>query len=489
MDRPLSILFVSSEVIPFVKVGGIADVSFSLPLALRDIGHDIRVMLPKYGSVSERKNRIHEINRLRDIPIPLGKYSDPATVKSSSMNNPRTKVQAYITTSQKYFDSKKGIYENRNTGEPYPDNDERFIFFCRSVLETCTTLGWFPDIIHCNDWQTALIPIMAKNLYPNEFKDTKFLLTVHNFSQQGVFPLTNYNRIGLPESLKEDVTHKKLLNFLKAGLLHSDYVTTVSETYAEEMKLDKKLGNGLETIINDLKNFKGILNGIDTWLWNPSLDKLIKKKFENDYSVYKETNKRIILKKFNMEYDEKVPLIALISRLDEQKGIPLFIEAAPKIFESNVQCVLLGEGNPEMKKQIEALSKKYPDKFASAFVFDEELAHRIEAGCDIFLMPSQSESCGLNAIYSQAYGALPVVRETGGLKEIVTDIDEKNLTGNGFRFKNYKASEFISAINRAIKLYKNKEKWETIVTQTMNNDYSWKLRAKEYDEIYKLITK
>lgn len=489
MDRPLSILFVSSEVIPFVKVGGIADVSFSLPLALRDLGHDIRVMLPKYGSVSERKNRIHEINRLKDISIPSGKFSDLATVKSSSMNNPRTKVQAYITTSQKHFDSKKGIYENRNTGEPYPDNDERFIFFCRSVLETCTTLGWFPDIIHCNDWQTALIPIMAKNIYPEEFKNTKFIMTIHNFTQQGVFPMTNFYRMGLPESKKDDVSHKKLINFLKAGIVNADYVTTVSETYAEDMKKDKKIGNGLEILISKLPKFKGILNGIDTWLWNPALDKLIKKKYSQDYQDYKETNKKGILRKFNLEYDENIPLLAIISRLDEQKGIPLFIEAAPKILESNVQCILLGEGNPEMKKQIENLAKQYPDKFSASFIFDEELAHRIEAGCDIFLMPSQSEPCGLNAIYSQAYGALPVVRETGGLKEIVTDIDDKQLSGNGFSFKNYKASEFVHAIGRAVKLYKSKDKWSEIVTRTMNNDYSWKKRCKEYDEIYKLITK
>jgi starch synthase len=489
MAKPLSILFVTSEVIPFVKVGGIADVSYSLPLAIRDIGHDIRVMIPKYGSVSERKNRIHEINRLRDIPIPVAKGTDLATVKSSSMNNPRTKVQAYITTNQKYFDSKKGIYENKNTGEPYPDNDERFIFFSRSVIETCLMLGWFPDIIHCNDWQTALVPVFAKILFAEEFKKTKFVFTIHNFHEQGEFPLSTFNKTGLPEKVKKDFLHRKKINFLKAAFQYADYITTVSPNYANEIKKDSKYTNGLNTTIAKLKNFKGILNATDPWNWNPAKDKIIKKKFNGEFHDYKSTNKQSLCKTLNIEYNEDIPIISMITRIDEHKGIPLLIESLEKILKENIHFILLGEGNLVLKQKLNSIAKKNTKKFTLITGFDEELAHKIEAGSDIFLMPSQNEPCGLNALYSLAYGALPVVRETGGLKNIVQDIDEKKLIGNGFVFKYYKSNELIKAIKRAIKLYKNKKSWEKIALKNMKEDYSWKKLVKHYDEIYKYLTK
>ncbi len=489
MTKPLSILFVTSEVIPFIKVGGIADVSYSLPLAIRDLGHDIRVMIPKYGCISERRNRIHEINRLRDIPIQIGKLSDTATVKSSSMNNPRTKVQAYITTNNKYFDSKKGIYENMNTGEPYPDNDERFSFFCRSVIETCLILGWFPDVIHCNDWQTAILPAYAKILFPEEFKKTKFVFTIHNIHEQGEFPASSFAKTGLPDTVKKEFIHKKNMNFIKGALSFADYVTTVSPNYANEIKSDDKYTNGISAILSKMNNFKGILNGIDPWYWNPTKDKLLKKKFTNDFWDFKDSNKSFVLKKFNLEEKENVPLITMITRLDEQKGLPLVIEAAEKFLNEDVQFVLLGEGSNAVKQKLTNLAKKYKDKFAVSFGFDEELAHRMEAGADIYLLPSQHEPCGLNALYSLAYGALPIVRETGGLKDIVTDINEEKLTGNGFIFKNYKSADLLKVIDRALRLYSNKEKWEKIAVNNMHQDYSWKQRVNEYDEIYSLITK
>lgn len=489
MSKPLSILFVTSEVIPFIKVGGLADVSYSLPLAVRDLGHDIRVMIPKYGCVSERRNRIHEINRLRDVPIRIGKTSEPATVKSSSMNNPRTKVQAYITTNYKYFDSKKGIYENMNTGVQYPDNDERFIFFCRSVIETCLILSWFPDIIHCNDWQTALIPAYAKTLFAEEFKKTKFVFTIHNFHEQGEFPATSFAKTGLPEKLKDDFIHRKNVNFVKGALKYADYVTTVSPNYAKEIVSDDKYTNGLSAVLSKMKNFKGILNGIDPWYWNPAKDKLLKKKFTDDFWDFKEPNKSFVLKKFDLEEKEGTPLIAMITRLDEQKGIGLVLESAETFLKGNVQFVLLGEGNPVLKQKLTLLSKKFKDKFAVSFGFNEELAHRIEAGADIYILPSQHEPCGLNALYSLAYGAIPVVRETGGLQDIATDINDEKLTGNAFVFKNYKSADLLKAINRAVRLYSNKKNWEKIAVQNMNEDYSWKQHVGEYDEIYKMITK
>lgn len=490
MAKTLSILFVSSEVCPFVKVGGIADVTFSLPLAIRDIGHDIRVMIPKYGCVSERKNRIHEINRLRDVAIPIGNSEELATIKSSSINNPRVKVQAYITTNTKYFDSKKGVYDNIKNNKPYSDNDERFLFFNRSVIETCLLLGWFPDIIHCNDWQAALIPAYARLMHPGKFKKTKFVFTIHNISQQGVFPESTFQKLSMPNEVKDNFIHKKNFNFLKAGLVYSDYLTTVSPSYAEEILNDNKLSNGLNSIVQaNAGKFEGILNSIDPWGWNPKTDINISKKYTTNFEDYKLTNKQAVLKKFKLEYKPETPLIAMINRIDEQKGIPLFIEAADKLLAEDIQIMMLGEGDADMKNKLTEIAKKYPKKFAVKFAFDEPLAHLMEAGSDIYLMPSLSEPCGLNAMYSILYGSIPIVHTTGGLKDIIIESGNDTKKGNGFVFKTYKAADMIKAVQKVLALYSKREEWNTYVQEVMKSSFSWKVSAAKYDEIYRSLLK
>jgi len=243
MAKALSILFVAAEAYPYAKETGVADVASSFPLAVRATGHDIRVMIPKYGCVSDRRNKIHDINRLKNIPIssttnPDG--TDPEeflTTKSSSLSNYRHKVQVYVVTNNKFFESRKGIYTDPVKWTPYPDNLERFIFYSRSVVETCVALGWYPDIIHCNDWQTALIPAYIKHIYPNKFKKTKTVLTIHNVSNQGDFPISKFELLGLPEEVKECFTHQRKLNILKGGVLHSNHITTVSESYLEQIRI------------------------------------------------------------------------------------------------------------------------------------------------------------------------------------------------------------------------------------------------------------
>lgn len=488
MAKPLSILFVSSEVFPFAKAGGIADVSYSLPLALRELGHDVRVMLPKYGSVSERKNRIHEINRLRDIPIKMGKEPELATVKSSSINNPRVKVQAYITTNKTFFDSKRGIYRDPKTWEEYPDNPLRFIFFSRSVIETCLLLGWYPDIIHCNDWQTALIPAFVKKGFPKEFKKTKVVFTVHNFRDQGAYTGIEYKTTGLPKEIKQDYRHKNRFNFMKGALIHSDYVTTVSPSYETEMLEDKTHGNGLETLL-DKKNFKGILNGIDIWGWNPEKDKEIESKYDGNFEDYKYDNKVALVNKAGFEFKPRTPLIGMITRLDSQKGVSLFIEAADELFKEDLQVIILGKGDAKLKNKLSKISKKYPEKLKLKFGIDEPRAHLIEAGSDMFLLPSQYEPCGLNLMYSLVYGSVPIVRATGGMKDIAEDYDEKTKTGNSFVFKDYKANDLVKAVKRALKIYNDQETWEQLAKNGMEGDYSWDDSAKEYDEIYRSLLK
>ncbi len=485
MAKPLSILYVSSEVFPFAKIGGIGDIAYSLPIAIRDQGHDIRVMLPKYGIVSERRNKIHEINRLKDMPIPVGDETILATVKSSSICNPRTKVQAYITTNQDYFDSKKGIYSDPKTGEDYPDNDERFMFFSRTVIETCMLLGWYPDIIHCNDWQTALAAAFAKILFPNKFKKTRFVLTVHNFAQQGEYPEATFAKLALPEAVKANFMHNGKVNFLKAGIIYADYINTVSQTYSAEILQDPKYTKDLNKVmIENAGKFTGIMNGIDTYNWNPRTDSLLKKKLTDDFEEYKELNKRYIAEQFGLEYRPKTPLIGIVTKFSDYKGTDLLLESLPKLAEMDMQLVIMGDGDQKYKNQMKELYKKYYNKFAFKIGFDEDMTHTLEAGCDMYIMPSLYEPCGLNAMYSMVYGTVPIVRATGGLSEIVKEFNMDTRTGNGFSFKDYTAEALCQAVEKAITAFKKRDLWYEFSKRLMKEDFSWKESVKQYISIY-----
>lgn len=485
-ERPLSILFVSSEVYPFAKTGGLADVSHALPIALRELGHDVRVMLPKYGNVSERRNRIHEINRLKEVPIAIGDTVELATIKSSSMQNPRTKVQAYVTTNFTYFDSKKGLYADPVTGEPY-NNDERFIFFDRSVVTTCLLLGWFPDIIHCNAWQTGLIGAYIRTMHAKEFARTRLVFTIHNAADQGVFPLSSLEKTGLPAEVYPRVTHAKQLNFTKAGLEFADAITTVSPTYAKEIVKDKLISGGLHTVFRNY-TIHGILNGIDSYHWNPATDPFIRHHFDNtNWKDGKALNKKELRNRLHLPHEDKVPVLATIARLGEAKGIPLLLEALPALLQENVQIVILGEGDPSLAGTLEKLAAKHPTKLAVVLGFDDELAHLIEAGADMYLMPSLYEPCGLNQMYSMAYGTVPIVRATGGLIDTVSEFNPTTRKGTGFVFRRYQVEDFLDAIKRALALYKKPTYWAALVGNCMSQDFSWSKSARQYDAIYREI--
>ncbi|MCX7929348.1 MAG: glycogen synthase [Chlorobi bacterium] len=482
-DRPLSILFVSSEVYPFAKTGGLADVSHALPIALRELGHDVRVMLPKYGNVSERRNRIHEINRLKEVPIAVGEHVEPATIKSSSMQNPRTKVQAYVTTNYTYFDSKKGLYADPVTGEPY-NNDERFIFFDRSVVTTCLLLGWFPDIIHCNAWQAGLIGAYIRTMHAKEFARTRLVFTIHNAADQGIFPAASLAKTGLPKEVYPRIAHAKQLNFTKAGLEFADAITTVSPTYAKEIVKDKIISGGLHTVFRNY-HIEGILNGIDTYHWNPKSDPFIRHHFDSEtWKDGKAQNKKALRDRLRLPHDEKVPILATIGRLSDAKGTPLLIEVLPELLHDAVQVVVLGEGDPSLAKTLEKLAAKHPKKLAVFMGFDDELAHLIEAGADMYLMPSLYEPCGLNQMYSMAYGTVPIVRATGGLIDTVSEFNPESRCGTGFVFRDYTADDFLSAIKRALALYKKTTYWAALVQNCMSQDFSWANSARQYHALY-----
>lgn len=490
MAKQFSILYVTSEIFPFAKVGILADISYSFSLAVRDSGHDLRVMLPKYGVISERKNKIHEINRLRDMSIPIGKGFDLATVKSSSLNNPRTKVQAYITTNSKYFDSKKGFYVSQKTGENYADNDERFLFFSRTVIETCMVLGWYPDIIHCNGWHTAAVPAIAKMLFPDKFRKTKFVYTIHDFMNHGVFPESTFDKTNLPESERSNFIHNGNFNFQKGGILYSDYITTLSPSYAEEILSTKEFGDGLNALVKKKRDkFRGISLGIDNWTWNPDIDPLITEKLVDDYVDYKYANKKALLESYGLDYDPKTPVLGIFGNFDEPTGFPLLIEAASEILKQDIKLVIFGDGDTEIKKELRKLVRTFPGKVGLKIGPDEYAEHMILAGSDIFLIPARHDPGGLFAMYSSAYGAVPLARAIGGLLDFIVPFNQKTKKGNGFLFEKYSADDFVKAVNESLMIFNNKELWMKLSDNAMKSDSSWARNVPKYDEIYRSLFK
>lgn len=488
MSKPLNILFISSEVDPFAKTGGLADVSSALPQAIKELGHEIRIMMPRYRFISERKFKLHDIIRLKEIPVPIGKNFEIGNVKSSFISNLKEKVQVYFLDNANYF-GRDGIYQSPVGKKDYKDNDERYIFFCRGVLETLKRLGWQPDIIHCNDWQTGIVPAYIKTLYSSDefFKSIKTVFTIHNMAYQGAFTQDAFEKSGLPKSVfhPEGAEAYGKFNFLKTGLYYSDAITTVSERYAEEICTSDEYGAGLNGLLTKRKkDLKGILNGIDYQIWNPVADEYIYRKFDIKSIDAKLDNKKALLHRFNIPYKEGVPLIGGISRLVEQKGFDLVLEILDDMMKLNVHFILLGSGEKAVEKKFETMQKKYPHQMGVFFGFDNELAHLIEAGADLFLMPSRYEPCGLNQMYSMRYATIPVVRATGGLDDTVEDYAGGG-KGTGFKFEKYDAKEMLKAIQRALKVYQQPEEWKKLMRNGMQKDFSWEHSAKKYVNLYK----
>jgi starch synthase len=491
--KKLKILFVSSEVFPFVKTGGLADVSSALPQMLSELGHEVRIVIPKYGAVDDRKFKIHEIVRLKDLQVKIGDKDVIFSLKSCFLPGPRVRVQIYFLDNQEYFGSRNSLYIDPKTGKDYTDNDERFILLSRSVMELIIKLGWIPDVIHLNDWQCGLIPAYLKTVYKDQegFDQFKTLFTVHNLAYQGEFPVTTFKKTGLPkelESVSKGIVHNGKINFMKSGLMFADVINTVSQTYANEIRTKEEYGEGLKDVLAKRKDsLFGIVNGIDKNVWNPEKDKQIPANYSAKNIEEKLTNKKELAERFNLPFDENIPIIGLISRLFDSKGLDLIQKAFADLLKLDVQVVLLGTGDQKYHALFDKMASKYPKKFASYLGFSDELAHLIEAGSDMFLMPSKYEPCGLNQMYSLAYGTVPVVRETGGLADTVIKFNDKNEEGTGFVFKKYDAEEMIKEIKRAVKVFEDKKTWLKIMRAGMKIDFSWDVSAKRYIELYKTI--
>jgi len=467
-------------------------VAFSLTHAIKEYGHEIRMILPKYGMIRDRQYTLRDVIRLRDLEVPLGDQKVLVNVKSAFY--PGSKIQVYFVDYPPYF-GRPGLYVDPKTGKDYEDNAERFALFCHTAFAVLERLHWYPDVIHCNDWQTALIPPLLKEVYGKEgpLAKTKTLLTVHNFAYQGVFPKEKFRYTGLPAHFAEEdgaAAYYGKISYLKAGLEYADVITTVSPTYARQAQEDPEIGAGMQEILRRrAQDFYGILNGVDYSTWDPSSDKEIPVNYTFRSIDRKMENKKFLLEFCNMPFEPEIPFVGTISRLVVQKGFDILLEALPVILEKDLRYIILGVGDKEIEKKLKSLQQRFPEKLFVHIGFDERLAHLIEAGCDLFLMPSRYEPCGLNQLYSLRYGTIPIVRGTGGLLDTVVDVDENPQKGTGFVFKKYDAKELVQTVERALKWYQDRASWRKLVVRAMKQDFSWKNSAKEYIRLYQQLAK
>ncbi|WP_027339876.1 glycogen synthase GlgA [Halonatronum saccharophilum] len=475
MSKKMKILFVSSEVSPFAKTGGLADVAASLPKAIGGLGHDIRVVMPQYGLIDEKyRKSLEDVLHFRTNVAWRDNYVGVKKLEKDGIIN-------YFIDNKSYFD-RDNMYENY-------DRDVQFAYFCRAVLEMLPKLDFKPDIIHCNDWQTGPLSIMLEDNYKKYefYEDIKTVFTIHNLRYQGTF-----SKEVIADTLGIDfkywdlgvIRHNCLVNYMKMGIMNSDLITTVSKRYAQEIKTSE-YGEGLDYAIRmNGDDVYGVLNGLDYEENNPSKDKRIYFNYNKEDLSGKYKNKNKLQKEMNLPQRRDIPLIGLVSRLVKQKGIDLIESIADQLLSKDIQLVVLGTGANEYEKFFKGLEEKYPNKVAANMKYDGDLAQKIYASSDMFLMPSQFEPCGLGQLISLRYGTVPIVRETGGLKDTIKAYDPKTGEGNGFTFINYDSKEMLDEINRAIKLYTKKKKWELLVKKIIGYDFSWENSAKEYIELY-----
>jgi starch synthase len=483
----LKVLIATPEVVPFAKTGGLADVAGSLPKALSRLGHQVKLIVPKYKMVDEAAFDLQEVN-LNFPGIPIGEKKEKIRLKSCQL--PDSKVEYLFIVNEKYY-GRDELYKDRSTGFDYTDNDERFILFARGSLEVLKTLNWQPDIIHANDWQSALIPAYLKTVYAGDpfFAGTTTLFTIHNLAYQGNFPKDSFGKIGVAKNLFYPTSPFEFwgnVNFLKVGISYTDVLSTVSETYAVEIQSSSEFGYGLEGVLRTRNaDLYGIVNGVDYEEWSPEKDRLIPYHYSMEDLSGKEKNKRALLEKCNLpETKRDVPLIGIISRLADQKGFDILSEVSDKLLSLDLRMVILGTGDEKYHELFKQMAKKYPEKLSVNLRFDDPLAHLIEAGADMFLMPSKYEPCGLNQLYSLKYGTVPIVRETGGLADTIQDYNPDTGEGTGFVFKNYDSDELLEVVKKALQVYKSKDVWTKLMKNGMQKDFSWQASAKKYEDLY-----
>jgi starch synthase len=488
---PLRVVMFAAEAFPFIKVGGLADVVGALPKYLRPLGVRSTVVIPAYRDIPHDRHGITPCAELPEFPVPMGPGSARAEIYRSVL--PGTDVDAFFIGCAEYF-YRGGIYDDPATHEGFPDNMERFIFFMKAGLELLRRLGRPADIIHCHDSQTGLIPALLATTYASDpgLARAGTLFTIHNLAYQGVYPKEALYWAGIDYRHFYPTSPFEFwgkVSFMKAGIEFADRISTVSETYAREIQSSPEFGHGLEGVLRRRSaDLTGIVNGIDYQEWNPDSDPWLPARFSSRDLAGKAVCKRELLTAFDLPVEERrVPLVGIVSRLTDQKGFDLVAYGIERIAAMDLKMVVLGNGQRRYHDLLSAIAARYPEKFAVRFGYDNRLAHWIEGGADIFLMPSRYEPCGLNQLYSLRYGTVPVVRATGGLEDTVEDYDAKTDTGSGFKFSGYSAAEMIGALERAVALYGDAVRWNRLVARIMTLDWSWERSASKYLELYEDI--
>lgn len=476
----MKILFVASEAHPFIKTGGLGDVMGALPKTLAQNGDDVRVIIPKYSGIKRQYSS--DMNFITSFGVNVGWRTQHCGIFELKHEN----VTYYFVDNEYYF-KRDGLYG-------YFDDGERFAYFDRAVLEILRKVNWCPDVLHCNDWQCAMIPALHKLEYIKHedgfYSNMKTVISIHNLLFQG-----NFDKEILPElfgyTLEQYDNGMMELNgatsFMKAGLVYADKIVTVSNSYAEEIKTPW-YGEKLDGVLRERDHdVWGIVNGIDYEEYNPEKDSYILKNYSKNSFAIKKENKMSLQQELGLPIRGDVPMISIISRLTNQKGIDLVINCADKLLRQDIQLAILGTGDYGYEEHFKGLSHRYNDKVSVNICFDNALAHKIYASSDMFLMPSAFEPCGLGQLIALRYGTIPVVRETGGLKDTISPYNKYDITGNGFSFANYSSQELISTIEEAIRTYHRKNEWDVLVKNAMSSENSWEKSAKVYRNLYEII--
>jgi starch synthase len=477
----MHIAFVASEGVPYSKTGGLADVVGALPRALAALGHQVSVYLPRY-----KQTRLSEpVTVVRSITVPFDdKYRFPSVVTNGNSGG----IKFCFVEYPEFFE-RDGLYGT--AAGDYPDNAERFALFSRAVLEASKVLG-VPQIFHCHDWQSALVPVLLRTIYAEDpaFREAGTVFTIHNMGYQGLFPPDTLPLLMLPWDLFT-ITKMEFfgqVNFLKGALVYSDFVTTVSKKYSQEIQT-AEYGFGLEGVLHDrAATVTGILNGVDYDEWSPQTDKFTSAKYSPEDLSGKAKCKANLLAAFGVtNADPKLPVIGIVSRFAAQKGFDLIAQIMDRLAREEMIVVALGAGDKTYEEMFLRLNKQFPNKIAVRVAYDNALAHKIEAGADMFLMPSRYEPCGLNQIYSLKYGTVPIVRATGGLDDTIEPWNARSGRGTGFKFTEYTGESLLLTVKEALEAFRDQTSWQVLMRNGMNKDFSWNASAREYGKVYEKV--
>jgi starch synthase len=481
-DSSLKILLMAAEMVPFAKTGGLADVAGALPKAIKAYGHDIRVAMPRYGRID--RDRFQISDALGPYPVPMDDRAEEATLMQAKLGAADREIPVYMVDNTHYYD-RDGIYM-------YEDDADRFIFFCRATLDGIKRLGWQPDVIHCHDWHTAIVPNWLKTIYKNDpfYEHTACIYTIHNLAYQGIFGYRVLEIAGVDEYgfiAHPDLPHlNDVVDFMGRGIYYADILNTVSATYADEI-LEPEFGEGLDPLLRDRRDrLYGVLNGIDTEINNPATDRYIAAQYEVGNLGGKIDCKLDLQRDAGLPQSRTTPLIGAISRLADQKGFDLIDSIIEPLLRNNdVQIVVLGTGDQRYHDRLNQVRARFPQQTAVFLTFNAQLAQKIYAGSDMFLMPSRFEPCGLGQMIALRYGSIPIVRETGGLADTVRNFDPTTGEGNGFSFRPYDSMALYAAIIRALENYRYRLTWEQLMLRAMTADHSWAASALKYVDLYR----